>query len=191
MIRAPALYADFTVLYGLFTGRSYAPGTQKESADKENTMNTNARRFLLTLSALTAVGLSLAGHAFAQAEAPGAPSAPPIQAQVNPSARDTDAHDRAMFGSIQLHTSLPDFEVPAAQEQALYRSLARITPAQAEQAAQAAVLGPATSVTLGDQDGSLVYAVVIGQTEVTVDAGNGQILQQEIAGLEQGESGGS
>lgn len=183
-MRAPALYANFTVLYGLFTDRPYALGTQKESADKENTMRKNVKTVLLTLTALTAVGLPLAGHAFAQGKAPSAQMAQ--GGQTSQDAETNDDQGSAVRGSIQLPADPQGTEVPDAQEEAQYRSLAKITPTQAQQAAQAAVPGTVTSVKLEDQDGSLVYAVVIGQTEVAVDAGNGQVLRQEAAGQDQG-----
>lgn len=66
-----------------------------------------------------------------------------------------------------------------ARERAQYQSLAKITPQQAQQAAEAAQGGQASSVKLENEDGSLVYAVVIGQKEVKVDAGNGRVLYTE------------
>ena len=42
-----------------------------------------------------------------------------------------------------------------------------------------------SSVKLENENGSLVYAVVIGQTEVKGDAGNGQVMRQEAMGQEQ------
>jgi uncharacterized membrane protein YkoI len=43
------------------------------------------------------------------------------------------------------------------------------------------VRGTVASVKLENENGSLVYAVVIGQTEVKMDAGNGRIMRQEAA----------
>ncbi|BDP44623.1 hypothetical protein DAETH_45920 (plasmid) [Deinococcus aetherius] len=147
-------------------------------------MRKNVKTVLLTLTALTAVGLPLAGHAFAQGKAPSAQVAQGGQASQD--AETNDDQGGAVRGSIQLPADTQGTEVPDAQKEAQYRSLAKITPAQAQQAAQAAVPGTVTSVKLEDQDGSLVYAVVIGQTEVAVDAGNGQVLRQEAAGQDQG-----
>lgn len=59
------------------------------------------------------------------------------------------------------------------------QALAKITLEQAKQAAEAAIGGTASSVELEAEDGSLVYEVEIGQTEVVVDAGNGEILYIE------------
>lgn len=38
-----------------------------------------------------------------------------------------------------------------------------------------------SSVTLGDENGSLVYEVIIGKLAVMVDAGNGRILARKAA----------
>jgi uncharacterized membrane protein YkoI len=73
------------------------------------------------------------------------------------------------------------------QETAQLQALAKITPQQAQQAAQAAQPGQVTGVQLEDENGSLVYAVKIGQNEVKVDAGNGKILYTETPNSEQNE----
>jgi hypothetical protein len=56
---------------------------------------------------------------------------------------------------------------------------ARVTLAQALQAAEADQRGRATSAELETENNSLVYTVDIGLKEVIVDAGNGQILATE------------
>jgi uncharacterized membrane protein YkoI len=68
-----------------------------------------------------------------------------------------------------------------AQEAAKLQPLAKITAQQAQQAAEASVGGKAKSVKLENEDGNLIYAVKIGQKEVTVDAGNGKVLYVENA----------
>lgn len=65
------------------------------------------------------------------------------------------------------------------QEADQLQSLAKITAQQAQQAAEKAVRGKASSVKLENEDGNLVYAVEIGQQEVIVDAGNGRVLYIE------------
>jgi len=62
------------------------------------------------------------------------------------------------------------------QESKKLQSLAKITPQQAQQSAEIAAKGKATSVNLENENGDLVYAVLIGQNEVIVDAGNGKVL---------------
>ena len=62
------------------------------------------------------------------------------------------------------------------QELAKLQKLVKITPQQATQAAETAQGGKASSVRLENENGNVVYSVVIGKAEVTVDAGNGRIL---------------
>lgn len=69
-----------------------------------------------------------------------------------------------------------DDNVNEQQESAKLRSLAKITPQQAQQVAEASLGGRASHVKLENEDGNLVYAVVIGQKEAKVDAGNGKVL---------------
>jgi uncharacterized membrane protein YkoI len=59
------------------------------------------------------------------------------------------------------------------------KSLAKIAPQQAQKTAEAAQGGKAQNVTLENDDGNLVYAVMIANQEVKVDAGNGHILYTE------------
>lgn len=74
------------------------------------------------------------------------------------------------------------------QESAKLHTLAKITPQQAQQAAEAIQPGQASSVKLEEENGNLVYAVKIGQNEVTVDAGNGKVLYNESPNNNQNES---
>jgi hypothetical protein len=69
-----------------------------------------------------------------------------------------------------------DGEADDAQESAKLKSLAKITALQAKQSAEANSGGSASSIKLENKDGNLLYAVIIGQTEVKVDAGNGRVL---------------
>jgi uncharacterized membrane protein YkoI len=68
-------------------------------------------------------------------------------------------------------------------EAARYQKLARITADQARSAALAKVPGTATRVELENEEGNLVYSVKVkttaGKSEVTIDAGNGNVLQVE------------
>ena len=65
------------------------------------------------------------------------------------------------------------------QESTKLQRLAKITPQQAQQSAEVKQGGKASSVKLENENGSLVYAVVIDRTEVSVDADNGRILSTE------------
>ena len=62
------------------------------------------------------------------------------------------------------------------QEAARLQPLAKIARDQAREAALQVQDGEVTELELGAEDGSLVYEVTIGETEVFVDAGNGDIL---------------
>lgn len=79
-------------------------------------------------------------------------------------------------------------EAQDAQEMAQYKSLAKITPQQAQKAAEASQGGTATKVELDEEDGSLVYEVKVGKAEVLVDAGNGKVLKTEAKGQEENDA---
>jgi len=78
-------------------------------------------------------------------------------------------------------------DVKEQQESQKLQSLAKITPQQAQQAAETSVKGTASRVKLENEDGNLVYAVAIGGNEVKVDAGNGHVLYTDTFGNEQRE----
>ena len=66
------------------------------------------------------------------------------------------------------------------------KSLARITPEQAQAAALAQIPGTVKKVELENEDGNLVYGVEIktanGESDVKVDAGDGRVLHVEKDG---------
>ncbi len=66
-------------------------------------------------------------------------------------------------------------------------SLAKITPQQAQKAAETVQGGKASRVKLENENGNLVYAVTIGQQELLVDAGNGRVLSSSNPNTEQNE----
>ncbi|MEG3843753.1 PepSY domain-containing protein [Microcoleus sp. herbarium14] len=68
------------------------------------------------------------------------------------------------------------------------QSLAKITPEQARSAAEAAKGDTANSVKLENEDGNVVYSVAICQEEISVDVGNGKILQTQSLKAEGKES---
>lgn len=72
-----------------------------------------------------------------------------------------------------------DEEQDEQEEAARLKSLAKITPQQAQQLAEASAGGKASSVELEDEDGTLVYEVAIGQKEVVIDAMDGRVLYTE------------
>lgn len=75
-------------------------------------------------------------------------------------------------------------DVEEQQEALKLQSFAKITPQQAQQAAETSIGGKTSRVKLENENGNLVYAVEIGQREVKVDAGNGQVLYTENANQE-------
>ena len=82
-----------------------------------------------------------------------------------------------------------DEDESEAQEMTQYEALATITADQAKQTAEAAQGMTATEVELEEEDGSLVYEVEFANnTEVYVDAGNGEILKIELAGEEEDDA---
>jgi uncharacterized membrane protein YkoI len=84
-------------------------------------------------------------------------------------------------------------EDEAAEESSLQK-LAKIDRSAAERAALRTVRGSVQSTELTDEGGYVVYEVIIagedGQThEVTVDAGNARVMQQEVEENESDEAG--
>jgi hypothetical protein len=70
------------------------------------------------------------------------------------------------------------------EESAKLQALAKITAPQAQRAAEANSGSRASRIKLENEDGNLLYAVTIGQKEVKVDAGNGQVLYIEAVNSE-------
>ncbi|MEA5532954.1 PepSY domain-containing protein [Crocosphaera sp. XPORK-15E] len=73
------------------------------------------------------------------------------------------------------------------QESANLQSLAKISPQQAQQVAEKSMGSQATKVELENEDGNLVYSVIIGEKDVKVDAGNGKILYIDNSNAETDE----
>lgn len=128
-----------------------------------------------TLITYTLLGVLAAGTfgpvvAFAQQNAPATP-------------RQAQKQDTNLTGSVPIPE---DQNLSEAEELTQYQSLATVTLNEAVAAAQGATgLNEApTQVELGDENGFLVWEVVIGNQEVYVDAGNGQVLQTEQVGAE-------
>jgi uncharacterized membrane protein YkoI len=133
----------------------------------------NTLKIGLTLGLMTVLGT---GGLAAVARAKGNASAPTDRIAQR---ADAEAGDEADEG--------PETEDDA-QESAQYQSQAKITPQQAQQAAATAVGGTAARAELENEDGNLVYQVMVGQTEVLVDAGNGNILHREEVNVEENDA---
>lgn len=83
--------------------------------------------------------------------------------------------------SIRVASQANDSETNDTTEAKQLASLAKISEAQAKAAAEKSAGGSASSVTLEEENGNVVYAVTVGKKEVKVDAGNGKVLHTETA----------
>lgn len=86
--------------------------------------------------------------------------------------------------NFQIAEASDDDDVKEKQEAEKLRKLAKITPQQAQKAAEDYLKAKAREVELENDNGNLVYEVTIGQTEVAVDAGNAKVLYTEKIGEE-------
>ncbi len=77
-----------------------------------------------------------------------------------------------------------DSNLSEAQESQTLQSKATISADQARKTAEAKVGGTASSVTLGDEDGKVIYEVIVNGQEVKVDAKTGSVLTLEKQGSE-------
>lgn len=136
---------------------------------------------LASLALIGGLGFVTAASATAGSSA----KAPTAQSQQADHDREThDDQEQRIQSSVQAPPEQQGTETPDDQETQALQSLAKISAAEAEKAATAAVPGSSVIATeLGDEDGSVVYEVVVqvhgAQTEVAVDAGNGAVLAQE------------
>lgn len=168
-------------------------------------MNSNLHRTRIAGAAIA--GLALVGAltltAGASANAASAPTkagasntkiiSAPVTQTADKETRD-DNDTGGLKGSIKAQES--GGEVDSRAEQSALQPLAKISAAQARTAAMAGRAGAvATSATLQDHDGYVVYGVMVKDakgtlTEVTVDAGNARVLAVESAHAEgRAESG--
>ena len=126
--------------------------------------------------AMLALGLMLGGGLIGayQVMAQGTSTAKaPVAVQ---QAQQQEVQSPLYHGSITVNAAKYQGKSEQDESKAL-ASLAKITAGQARQAAEAKVGGTASSVELGNENGTLVYEVKIGKKEVKVDAGNGAILR--------------
>ncbi|MDV6374885.1 PepSY domain-containing protein [Deinococcus arenicola] len=135
-------------------------------------MKTKAMLLTITTAALA---LPLAGYALAQTT----PKTAPAMTQPLPQTTKTvESQEPMIKSSIMLPAEQKGVEMIDAQESAQYLKLAKITLDQARAAALVAVPGTVTRIQLDEEEGSLVYEVEIGNQEVIIDAGNGEVLYQ-------------
>lgn len=129
---------------------------------------------LLALLAIPLAGVGIVGSAALAAGAIPTQIAPQVATSVQSASQEIQ--DGLPDANEEKDT---DKEIPDAQEQQMLQSQAKITADQAKQAAEAKVNGTATSVELEDEDGSVVYSVIIGTQEVKVSATDGSIVKIE------------
>jgi uncharacterized membrane protein YkoI len=143
----------------------------------------NAKLAAAGVLAVIAVG---GGASIAAAAGPGSSTAPAGQQQ---SGDAQEAADPAFTGTVQAPAETEQSggqETPGgdAQELTALQKLATVSPAQAEQAAVAAVPGSVSETQLDVENGFVVYSLEINGadgtvTEVVVDAGNATVLAQQ------------
>lgn len=145
-----------------------------------------SRKRATVLSILTATALMgggvLAAHAFQVPEtATGAVTAAlaaPVMVDTPEAGDKPDAADGEVTSSLKVDEATYA-KMSETDETAALAKLAKITSAQAQQIAEKAVPGTASSTELSNEDGSVIYRVQIGATDVSVDAGNGAVLEKE------------
>jgi uncharacterized membrane protein YkoI len=154
---------------------------EKQLNHKGNTMK-NSIKTLLALGVVTA--LAAGGTAMVvNAEAISSPTG----SDARIAQADNEANESAENEADEGPENAAE-DANEVQEMSQYQSLAKITPQQAQQTAEAAQGTAATKVELDVDDGSLVYAVEFSNAEVIVDAGNGQILKTEAEGQEENDA---
>jgi uncharacterized membrane protein YkoI len=145
----------------LFSGLSDIPPSNTNT-DRRGREKVSAKKMLLGAIAVMAL-LVGAGVAYAN------------------STQDATAGDQEGDGSYKGSIAVPDQSGPSLQE------LAKIDQSTAEQAALEAVPGTVKQTDLENENGYVVYDVEVagndGKThDVKVDAGNGDILHQQVDG---------
>jgi len=89
---------------------------------------------------------------------------------------EKDSHEKPSYtSSLTISTTGNDDDTPVSE----LEKLVKITSDQAKKFAEDAIGGTATEVKLENDDGNVVYAVVIGDQEVKIDAGDGKVLLVE------------
>jgi uncharacterized membrane protein YkoI len=111
----------------------------------------------------------------------------PLRAQVPPQTAQQAPPQTTQQGDAQDPKYACSVTVPKNTSKAQLAALAKINLKQAEAAANAAVAGNVVGAKLEDENSCLVYSVQITGTDgklhdVKVDAGNGKVVHQEIAG---------
>jgi uncharacterized membrane protein YkoI len=154
---------------------------EKQLNHKGNTMK-NSIKTLLTIGVVTAIA---AGGTAMVVNAKTISS--PTGSNTHIAQADNEANESAENEADEgLENAAEDAN--EVQEMSQYQSLAKITPQQAQQTAEAAQGTVAIKVALDVDDNSLVYEVEFSDVVVIVDAGNGQVLKTEAEGQEENDA---
>lgn len=129
-----------------------------------------------------------AGIAAAATRQPSPTTPPAASAEAGDQKGTTDRNegqDHSYTSSITVPETPGAPELSDADEAKQLQALAKISAADAEAAAVAAVPGKAAPAQLENEDGNVVWEVEVTAadgkvTEVKVDAGNGKVLHQEV-----------
>jgi uncharacterized membrane protein YkoI len=102
---------------------------------------------------------------------------------------NTEVHEPAYKGSITIPQTIQNSNLSEVQEEAMLKNLVKITSDNASRAALAKVNGTVLRVSLENENGYLVYSVIIKASngtifDVKVDAGNGKVLHISADDLE-------
>lgn len=151
-------------------------------------------KFIVTTSLLGTLGLAGVAHLVQAAQVKTPAAIVPERHSSNPktqaSSGDGETQDNILGQASKEGQETIDSvkeQVSEQQEAAKLQPLAKITAQQAQKAAETAQGGQSSSVKLENENGNLVYAVVVSQKEVTVDAGNGRVLYTEAVNQPEGK----
>lgn len=134
----------------------------------------------LKLVSYLTLGLLLGGGSIAAAQvfAQGNTVATPQTASLAPSNSTVNVSDKNK-NDIETKDDNQDPTVLASQ--------AKINEAEARQIAQKNAGGVISSIKLGDENGTVVYEVRIGQKDLVINASNGKVLKSESADQKDGD----
>lgn len=96
----------------------------------------------------------------------------------NEGQNEKEVQEPSYDGSIKIDETKYEGLNESSETQVLSK-LAKILPDEAKKAAENYVGGVASNVTLDNENGVLIYEVIVNGKEVKVDAGNGKVLSVE------------
>jgi uncharacterized membrane protein YkoI len=160
----------------------------------KTTGGTMRKRTIATLATTAVLALGVIGTT-ALAETP-PPSAPPsAQPQAPKTGTKTETQEPKINGTIPAPKDAAGAETTEAAETAALAGLAKVSEADARNAALAKFPGATiTKASLGDENGFIVWSVELtdaskASQEVKIDAGSGAVLAVEAGGADNEKSG--